>query len=1347
MDFISSIVGKIIDYSVGPIGEQFGYLVLYKSSIATLKEKFQRILKKNEAVQQSVNGAQWNHEVATSEVKTWLTNVEKKIEEIQKFLEEDVKANKMCLNGWCPNLKLCYSLGKKAQKNTRAIVELLLEEERGKYATPYNHAPPREVRSSSTDQWFKDFESRKSTIQNVLNDLKNEDIGTIALWGMAGIGKTEMAKEIERRVKSEDLFHKVAFATVSQSPSLTKIQAELAESLGTKLQAEFLRGRANELYSILTENKNENVLVILDDVWEPLNLKDIGVYYAVQEKSCKILLTSRNEDTCNAMKTQKIFPIGVLSEEEASNLFIEMVGDYINASDLISIAKQVEKECARLPLAIAVVGSALRNKRNKNDWKDALQQLKRSRPQDIYGLQEKVYSIIGFSYNYLRSDDYKSCFLLCCLYPEDHDVPIEHLVRYGVAKRFSEGLDTVEKTRVHVHAIVKNLRRLNLLLNSHMDECVKMHDVVRDVAISIASKEENGFMVKLDKGLRDWPQTNRSYDSYTAISLLLEEIEGHPTELKCSKLQLLQLSCLNHSITFPDNFFNGMKELEMLSMNECCFSSTSLPLSIKILKNLRMLNLEDCFLRDVSAIGTLEKLEILSFCDSNIEELPREIGNLSRLKLLDMKRCRSLERIAAGVLSGLSRLEELYMGRFENWGCMTTMEGNGEVTNNNASLAELIHYSSQLVVLEISVPSILCLPKDLHFSHSDFRFNIIIGGMYPFWRDKGYLFENTLILKMEDASDLEEHQTIRSLLKKAVVLQLDIAKNSKHIWFEKEQKRILPCSLKNLRICTCEDLEYLLEATSNSTPPNTFHRLVSLSLNNLPRLIGICNSTESIEVEGGGITTSTTVAHKLFSSNTILWVPNLEVLEVKDCGSLEVVFDLEGLQVLENRKPFLAVLSNLKLWNLSGMSHVWKNIPPGFQGFQNLVSINILECHSLRILIPASIVKLLVQLQVIKIRDCNLMENIIQMEYEAREERREDILSSKAHSLKRPSIKNIKLLGCPNLKTFGSEVKSGRNERKMDVELDPRGQEPSAGSSSTRESSGLFNRWIESCVPHRRNYSPSQGNSSSSLGENKNELINKKITLTKQDQKQNVSEAENQTKMLSLFPHNLIESLENLQKLYAVECDLLEVIFELEGLNAEESNIFNNLTLLYLSSLPKLLHIWKKGPREIKGFNYLRCLEVRVCGSLKCLFTPSIAKLLVKLEEIMVWTCNEMEEILAKESGDEENRDVIVFPLVKTLKLNDLPKLECFYTEDNHAFEWPSLNYLNIATCPKFKMFVSTSTKTPKLKGVDMGPGGFQPMIEGDINATIQHIIKEKGFDYGRGFYNPSTPLEDASSS
>ncbi|KAF5444569.1 hypothetical protein F2P56_033693 [Juglans regia] len=1216
----------------------------------------------------------------------------------------------MCMNGWCPHhLKLRYSLGKKAQKNTRAINELL--DEGGKYDRVFNIAPPLKVRSLSTER-FKDFESRKEMIQNVLEALRDEKTDMIAICGMGGIGKTEMAKEIATRVKNNGLFHEVAIAVVSQSPNLTKIQGELAEMLGPRLDEESEHGRANELYSRLTKAKK--VLVILDDVWDPLDLEAIGVYHAVKEKSCKILMTSRSEETCNQMQFQKIFQIGLLSKEEAWNLFREMAGDFINSPNLISIAEQVVRECARLPIAIVTVGSALRNKRDEYEWKAALQQLKMSIPQNIPGLHPKVYSSIEFSYNYLGSDEAKSCFLLCCLYPEDYDVPIEHLVWYGVGKRFLQGISIVEQIRAHVHTIVRNLQRSNLLLDSKEDECIKMHDIVRDVAISIASRDEYGFMVELDKRHEEWPLKD-TYDSYTTISLLLGEMKGHPNGLKCPKLQFLRLLCLKDSKTFPGNFFNGMNELKMLSLQEGCFSLTSLPSSIQMLENLRMLNLESCRLGDVSAIGTLGKLEILGFRDSKIEELPCEIGNLSQLKLLDMKMCFPLKRIAAGILSRLSRLQELYMASFKNWEYTTTTEGNGEGTSNNASLAELIPYFGRMTVLEISISDIGCLPKEFDFNNSSLRFRINIED------GRRYLFENEIRLEREDASDLGkvllESRSVFGNLKHCAIVKCQRSKNI--FWLAMVRDLV---QLKSLDISKCENIEEIFSKKGEDSDVITLPKLEKMHLSSLPRLIGICQSMDSVEVEGGGSTSSTTLSHKLLSSNTILWFPNLVELYVKECELLEVVFDLEGLKVvIENSQ-----LQSLKLRNLSRMAHVWKNIPRGFQGFQNLISIKIRECHKLRNLLYASVAKLLVKLQSIEIMDCELMENVIQREDEAGKEMGEDIttsFSSKAHSFEWPSIKKIELSDCPKLKTFYSEIESRRKLKKTDVELDSRATEPSVGFSSvrSRDSVGLFNRCLESCLPGRR-AKRSQENNSSSLEGNKHD-INKEVTLTKQDEP-NRSEIENQTKMWSLFPYYLIQSLKNLEILNAERCGSLEVIFELEGLNVEESNILNNLTVLGLQDLPKLLHIWKKGPRDIKGFNNLRLLRVGGCNSLKCLFTPSIAKLLVKLEEIKVEDCDEMEEIIAKESGDEEKRDhMIAFPQVKTLNLQFLQKLECFCNQ-TISCKWPSLENMTMDGCKKLKMFVSTSMETPKLKGV-LTEFGFQPMIEGDLNTTIQHIIKE----------------------
>ena len=58
-------------------------------------------------------------------------------------------------------------------------------------------------------------------------------------------------------------------------------------------------------------------LVILDDVSDELDLEAVRIPYGGQHNKCKILLTLRSKEACTRMKSQKIFPIRDLTEEEA----------------------------------------------------------------------------------------------------------------------------------------------------------------------------------------------------------------------------------------------------------------------------------------------------------------------------------------------------------------------------------------------------------------------------------------------------------------------------------------------------------------------------------------------------------------------------------------------------------------------------------------------------------------------------------------------------------------------------------------------------------------------------------------------------------------------------------------------------------------------------------------------------------------------------------------------------------------------------------------------------------------------------------------------------------------------
>uniref|UniRef100_A0A7N2MQ37 Disease resistance protein At4g27190-like leucine-rich repeats domain-containing protein n=1 Tax=Quercus lobata TaxID=97700 RepID=A0A7N2MQ37_QUELO len=160
---------------------------------------------------------------------------------------------------------------------------------------------------------------------------------------------------------------------------------------------------------------------------------------------------------------------------------------------------------------------------------------------------------------------------------------------------------------------------------------------------------------------------------------------------------------------------------------------------------------------------------------------------------------------------------------------------------------------------------------------------------------------------------------------------------------------------------------------------------------------------------------------------------------------------------------------------------MWKNVPQGIQGFQNLTSIEVYSCRHLIYLIPLSIAKLLVKLQSIDLSVCDAIKNIVQRDGE--EEAANIIIFPKlssldlqwlpnlvsfcieAYSFGWPSIKDITLRHCCNLKTIGSETQSPRKLKKINEELDSRPHEPRIRSL------GFLGRCLE-CVPRSKNYGP-----------------------------------------------------------------------------------------------------------------------------------------------------------------------------------------------------------------------------------------------------------------------------------
>ncbi|KAL8494224.1 hypothetical protein ACS0TY_025135 [Phlomoides rotata] len=217
-----------------------------------------------------------------------------------------------------------------------------------------------------------------------------EKVNMMGIFGMGGVGKTVMAQKIRSKASGERLFVETLMVTVSQQVDMLKIQQEIVELLGLTLEVGSLAVRAHEIRSRLINTKS--ILIILDDLWKRPDLVELGIHDQRDMKDCTILLTSRNRDVFSAMNVEKTFQMKTLEDEEVWSLFKEKVGAHVDYPSLNPTAKQIVEECKGLSLSLVTLGRALKDETNQAIWKNSLQGLRRSNPQDIPEFLVEVYN-------------------------------------------------------------------------------------------------------------------------------------------------------------------------------------------------------------------------------------------------------------------------------------------------------------------------------------------------------------------------------------------------------------------------------------------------------------------------------------------------------------------------------------------------------------------------------------------------------------------------------------------------------------------------------------------------------------------------------------------------------------------------------------------------------------------------------------------------------------------------------------------------------------------------------------------------------------------------------------------
>ncbi|XVF77058.1 hypothetical protein PTKIN_Ptkin14bG0009400 [Pterospermum kingtungense] len=1125
----------------------------------------------------------------------------------------------------------------------------------------------------------------------IMDGLKDDRVNTIGVWGLGGVGKTTLVTVVGNTVKALKLFEKVIMVVVSQTPDVGKIQQKIADFINFKFQKETREGKAGELWDRL--EKEEKVLIILDDMWEELKLKEIGIPLRTNGKGCKIILTTRRRPICESMAGQVqvplgvsdiarhvTVPLGVLGEDDAWILFKKKASLHEDTADVetINVAKEVAKKCKGLPVAVVTLASALKGANTVEEWKIALKKLESNRLMEIGNIEEEeknAYMCLQTSYEQLKKETTKKLFLLCAVYPEDHKIDPEELVRCAWGLNIYGNATSIEEARVDVLTAIENLKDSCLLLEdiqerSESPNCrayyedymyktsyIKMHDVVRDVAQWIASKEDNGFVTKSGVGTEN--------------------------EICKQKLEILLLD--NCDSKTPIDYFEGMQELKVLSLKASGQWNDVFSLkAFESLTNLRVLHMEGFKqLGGISALAKLTKLEILRLCGSSFQESVEKLGELANLRVLDMRWCKFLLGFPPNLIRRLVKTEELYLY-------------DSKIGKISTAILPELEFLPKLASLSLVIPS-LCFPQDFLFPKLQ-RYQIAINTRFLRYPPISSRFlsisKGGLLLNV-----------ISELLWNAEFLEVSEIKEKDIKWFTDttpgkvaQVVKILQ-NLKLVSIQMCENLQVIFQMDNAENHALLLSKLKALCLLRLPNLkyiwkmptqrVGL-QSLEAVYLYKCGKLKS------VFSFSIAQCLICLQMLEIESCNELkQIVEEFEGdeqeISANKNRKKSLCLpkLRTLKIWDCERLEYVF----PNFMASQGLPQLQRLFMYDLpqlkQICRPAmqreencillfQLQELLPSLTDLTVKDCPELTDAMVIPKKAK---LEGIQLSKLRDALFSNTENLSLKRIDGENNLISEVdREGLNELTVLKFDNCSSFEYLIDTTKENVPKGFLQNLkeltIEWCDGLDELFKIAQP------------LSNLEHYFSLQSLKVvNISEC---GKLKSLFSPSLIQSLLQLEELRIRECPKLKTLFaELESIGEMESN-----SHIHPLCLPRLT-----------------TLNISYCNRLEYVLPITLAQGLPQLKTLDIYVCHQLKQVfggVAKQHEGVEHR--IKLPHLRRLLLYASTNLSSFGPE-NYLVEVPALKELSVFGTPQLTKFEQwVNLKKNLIPGVDVDLEGLSSL-------------------------------------
>ncbi|XP_024933988.3 disease resistance protein Roq1-like [Ziziphus jujuba] len=377
-----------------------------------------------------------------------------------------------------------------------------------------------------------------------------DDVRTIGIWGMGGIGKTTIAQEV----------FKLSFNKFEAHAFIPNVREEVKKNSLLHLQKLLYKELVDSEVSIQNDDmgihvlrkrlRSKRLLIILDDV-DRLEQMEALVGNADEQHEwlgpgSRVIVTTRDKHLLRTYGENNIYEVDKLTDDEALKLFCRKAFKKDHPpDDFVELCNDYVEYANGHPLALEVLGSFLFGRR-KDVWSDALDKIKKNQKEDIF-------NTLQVTYDGLEENEKKIFLDIACFFNGEDESRVSKILEscefnphIGIEVLIEKSLITKLGNKLWVHDLLQELGR----------------DIVRRESLAEPGKRSRLWF---HKDAHHVVMNNKGTEAVEGIFLSSPENEklqmNVEVNLKMENLRLLKIKNV-HISNFVGYLSNNLRLLE-----------------------------------------------------------------------------------------------------------------------------------------------------------------------------------------------------------------------------------------------------------------------------------------------------------------------------------------------------------------------------------------------------------------------------------------------------------------------------------------------------------------------------------------------------------------------------------------------------------------------------------------------------------------------------------------------------------------------------------------------------------------------------------------------------------------